>query len=247
MGSIQFSFKDKKVLVTGGAKGIGRKITEDFLKAGAQVTVWDYSEETLKQLTEDLKTDKLQTQKVNVASLKECEAAAKNLKNPIDILINNAGILRDKTLSKISEKEYQDVINTNLNGVFYVTKSLLNNFNEKNQNKRIINLSSVVALYGNFGQTNYVAAKSGVIGFTKVWARELGRKGFTVNAIAPGFVQTDILKDMPEDLMEKLTKKVPVLRLGQTQDISNACLFLCSEESSYINGTVLEVTGGVTV
>ena len=143
-------------------------------------------------------------------SLKECEEACGDIKpSPIDFLINNAGILRDRSLKKITEKEYQDVIGVCLNGSFFVTKSLLPHFKDSDQ-KRIVNLSSVVALFGNFGQTNYVAAKSGVIGFTKVWAKELGKKSFTVNAIAPGFINTDILKDMPSEVLDSLIKKVPV-------------------------------------
>ncbi len=246
MASLKFNFTDKKVLVTGGAQGIGRQIVEDFLSAGATVIVWDYSEDKLKQLEKDLNNPSLVTKKRDVSSFKECQEGAVGLDSKIDILVNNAGILRDKSLSKITEKEYLEVIQTNLNGVFYVTKSLLSSFNEKSAFKRIVNLSSVVALYGNFGQTNYVAAKSGVIGFTKVWSRELGRKGFTVNAIAPGFIQTDILKDIPSEVMDSLIQKIPLARLGTVKDISNTCLFLCSEESSYINGAVVEVTGGVT-
>lgn len=248
VGSIQFQFKGKEVLITGGAQGIGRQMVQDFLLAGACVTVWDYAEKNLAQLEKDLNNNNLNVQRVDVSSLEACQKAAAKLKKPLDILVNNAGILRDKSLNKITQTEYLEVIQTNLNGVFYVTKSLLNSFQESAEApKRIINISSIVALYGNFGQTNYVAAKSGVIGFTKVWARELAKKGFTVNAIAPGFIQTDILKNMPEEVMEKLKNKIPLRRLGVTKDISNACLFLCSEEAAYINGTVLEVTGGATV
>ncbi len=247
MASLKFDFTNKKVLVTGGAQGIGCQIVKDFLNSGAQVIVWDYSEEKLQKLKEELKNSSLITKKIDVSSFKDCQEGAKSLDFKLDILVNNAGILRDKSLSKITEQEYLDVIQTNLNGVFYVTKSLLSNFNEKNLFKRIVNLSSIVAIYGNFGQTNYVAAKAGVIGFTKVWSRELGKKGFTVNAIAPGFIQTDILKDIPKEVMDSLVKKIPLARLGTVKDISNACLFLCSEEASYINGAVLESTGGATV
>ena len=246
MSSINFKFKEKKVLVTGGAQGIGLQIVEDFLSSGAQVIVWDYDEKSLKELKDKFKTDSLSVQKVNVSSFEDCEKASSSL-NDLDILVNNAGILRDKSLSKLSKEEYCSVIETNLNGVFYVTKNLLGRFKESNSFKRIINLSSIVALYGNFGQTNYAAAKSGVIGLTRVWARELGKKGFTVNAIAPGFIETSILKNMSEDVLSRLIKKVPVGRIGQVKDVSNACLFLCSEESSYINGAVLSVDGGTTV
>lgn len=243
MGNIKFDFKDKHVLVTGGGQGIGRKITEDFLESEAKVTVWDISEKNLRELKKDF--PQVETRKVDVSSLKECEEASKNITSPIDFLINNAGILRDRSLQKITPKEYEEVMGVCLNGPFFVTKSLLPHFKDSDQ-KRIINLSSVVALFGNFGQTNYVAAKSGVIGFTKVWAKELGKKSFTVNAIAPGFINTEILKDMPQEVLDSLIKKVPVGRLGEVQDISKACLYLCSKEASYINGAVLEVTGAVS-
>lgn len=248
MAQVQFSFKDQEVLITGGAQGIGRQMTKDFLYSGAQVIVWDYCDKKLAQLEKDLSSKNLRLQQVDVSSFEACKKASQNLKKPLNILVNNAGILRDKSFSKMSEEEYLQVINTNLNGVFYVTKSLLNSFKDCSQSlKRIVNISSIVALYGNFGQSNYVAAKSGVIGLTKVWARELAKKGFRVNAIAPGFIKTDILKNMPEEILEKLKNKTPVARLGSPQDVSYACLFLCSEQASFINGAVLEVTGGATL
>ena len=247
MGNIQFDFSGKCALITGGGQGIGRKMTESFLSSGAKVIVWEKSLNNLEQLKKDFPSEKLITKEVDVSSRESCEQSASSLKEPIDFLINNAGILRDRSLPKMTWEEYSSVIQTNLDGVFLVTKSLLNHFNLADASKRIVNLSSVVALYGNFGQSNYVAAKAGVIGFTKVWARELGRKGFTVNAIAPGFIDTDILKNMPQKVIDSLIAKVPVGRIGQVEDIANTCLFLCSEETSYINGAVLEVTGGVTV
>lgn len=247
MSNVKFNFSGKTVLITGGGQGIGRKMTEDFLSSSAEVIVWDKSLEKLNQLKKDFSSSKLLVQEVDVSSKKSCEQATAELKKPIDFLINNAGILRDRSFAKMTWEEYSSVIQTNLDGVFLTTKLLLSHFNEQSSTKRIVNLSSVVALYGNFGQTNYVAAKAGVIGFTKVWARELGKKGWTVNAIAPGFIQTDILKNMPAKALENLIAKIPVARIGQTEDISSAVMFLCSKEASYINGALLEVTGGVTV
>ena len=167
------------------------------------------------------------------------------MKQPLHYLVNNAGITRDKSFGKMTDEDFDQVIQTNLTGLYNITKSTFNNFTENT--KRIINMSSVVALYGNFGQTNYVAAKCGVIGLTKTWAKEFGRKGFTVNAIAPGFTLTNMVKAMPEDVLEKMASKVAVQRLGSTEDIANACLFLASDEASYINGTVLSVDGGLTI
>ena len=247
MANIKFDFLGKRVLITGGGQGIGWKIAEDFLASGAEVIIWEKSSKNLEQLTKDFSSSKLIAREVDVSSQKQCESSAEALKEPIDFLINNAGILRDRSLAKMTWEEYSSVIQINLNGVFLVTKSLLPHFKKDSTSNRIVNLSSVVALYGNFGQSNYTAAKAGVIGFTKVWARELGRKGFTVNAIAPGFIQTDILKDMPPKVIESLIAKAPVGRMGRVEDVSSACLFLCSVEASYINGAVLEVAGGVTI
>jgi len=246
MANLKFDFSKKRVLITGAGQGIGKKIAESFLSSQAEVIVWEYSDQNIEQLKKDFPSSKLIVQKVDVSCKEQCEKMANSLKRPIDFLVNNAGILRDRSFFKMTEKEYREVMQTNLDGVFFVTKSLLPHFNPDSF-KRIINLSSVVALYGNFGQSNYVAAKAGVIGLTKVWARELGKKNWTVNAIAPGFIQTDILNKMPQQVMEDLIKKIPVGCIGQTKDVASSCLFLCSEEASYINGIVLPVTGGVTV
>ena len=144
-------------------------------------------------------------------------------------------------------EDWDAVIATNLTGLFNVTKSLFEKFNPTSSHKRIINLSSVVGLYGNFGQTNYAAAKSGVIGMTKTLGKELGRKGWTVNAVAPGFISTAMTNKMPKEVLESMVAKVPVARMGQTSDIANACLFLASEQASYINGTVISVDGGIVL
>ena len=243
MANIQFNFQGKTVLVTGAGQGIGLQITKDFIESSAEVIAWEKSPQNIEKLEKEFSAPSLKTKQVDVSSFDECQKAVTSLKKPIDFLINNAGILRDRSFAKMSEEEYESVIQTNLNGVFYTTKSLLASFNP-DCFKRIVNLSSMVALYGSFGQSNYVAAKAGVIGLTKVWARELGRKGWTVNAIAPGFIETDILKNMPPEIIKKRIDQVPVKRIGLVKDISQSVLFLCSEEASYINGTVLEITGG---
>jgi len=164
----------------------------------------------------------------------------------IDILGNNAGITRDARLVKMTEEDFDLVVNVNLKGVFNLTQAVAPHMIERGYG-RIISTSSVVGLYGNFGQTNYVAAKSGVIGMTRVWARELGPKGITVNAVAPGFIATDMIKTVPEKVIDALLERTPVRRLGTPEDIANAYLFLASEESSFINGIVLSVDGGLVM
>jgi 3-oxoacyl-[acyl-carrier protein] reductase len=249
MGNVKFDFSNKNFVVTGGGQGIGFEITKMFLESGANVTVWDYSEQALKQLESELNaySSRLNTTKVDVGDRKSCESAVQKLNYAVHGLINNAGITRDKSFTKMEESQWDDVIRTNLTGLFHVTQSLLPKFDENSSNKRIVNMASVVALYGNFGQTNYVATKSGVIGMTKTWAKELGRKGFTVNAVAPGFIMTAMTKAMPETVLDSMKAKVPSGRLGETLDIANACLFLCSEEASYINGHTLSVDGSISM
>jgi len=245
MANIKFDFSGRNVVVTGGAQGIGLEITRMYLQSGARVAVWDYSEPALVAAEKHLGqwSSQLRLQQVNVSDPESCRNAAAAL-TQVHILVNNAGITRDKSLAKMGLEEFQSVIDTNLTGLFIVTKSLLEKFPAEGE-KRIINLSSVVALYGNFGQTNYVAAKAGVIGMTKTWARELGKKGFTVNAIAPGFTRTTMTDQMPADVLQTITEKIPVRRMGSTADIAHACLFLSGSEAGYINGTVLSVDGGL--
>lgn len=251
MGNIQYNFKDKHVVVTGGAAGIGHQITEQFLKAGATVTVWDFSSQSLestKQAMSDFVAQgRLHLQQVDVTARDSVQGAVEKLALSVDVLINNAGITRDKSFAKMGFEDWDSVIATNLSGLFNVTKLLLEKFSAESQNKRIINISSVVGIYGNFGQTNYAAAKAGVIGMTKTWAKELGRKGFTSNAIAPGFIRTAMTEAMPAEVLKSMAEKVPVMRLGETKDIANACLFLASEESSYLNGATLSVDGGLVL
>ncbi|RYZ76032.1 MAG: SDR family NAD(P)-dependent oxidoreductase, partial [Proteobacteria bacterium] len=188
--TLKFDFSGKHVVVTGGARGIGFEITRQFLAAGASVTVWEFSQESIASAEAALNpyVSRLHFQQVDVSKSADCDKAAQNLISSVDILVNNAGITRDKSFAKMTDEDFDAVIDTNLGGVFKVTKALLPKFNANNPNKRIISISSVVALYGNFGQTNYVAAKAGVIGMTKTWSRELARKGFTANAVAPGFI-----------------------------------------------------------
>lgn len=247
--NIQYQFSGKTALVTGGAQGIGFEIARSFLGAGARVAIWDYSDGALEAAKSELSQfgDKVVFTKVDVSKSSSCEEAAKALPFALDILVNNAGITRDKSFKKMTSDEWDAVIATNLTGVFTVTKSLFEKFNSTSQAKRIINISSIVGLFGNFGQTNYAAAKAGVIAMTKTWAREFARSGFTVNAVAPGFISTKMTEAMPAEVLAGMAAKVPLQRLGKTSDIANACLFLASDAAGYISGTTISVDGALTL
>lgn len=236
----------KVAIVTGGAAGIGAATATKFAAEGAKVVMWDLDEARGKELAAKLNAT---FDKVNTANYQEIEAAAERVFKQfgaIDILVNNAGITRDSTLKKMTPELWQQVIDVNLSGVFYCTKIVSEYMLQKGYG-RILNASSVVALYGNFGQTNYVATKAGLIGMTKTWARELGRKGITVNAVAPGFISTEMVEKMPENVLQGMRDKVPCGRLGKPEEIASAYLFLASDEAAYINGTVLSVDGGMTI
>lgn len=238
--------QNKVAIITGGAAGIGAATAKKFVAEGAQVVIWDMNAERGEQFAKELN---ITFDKVNTANYEEIEVAAKKVFEKfgrIDILVNNAGITRDSTLKKMTPELWQQVIDVNLTGVFYCTK-VVSEYMLQNGWGRILNASSVVALYGNFGQTNYTATKSGLIGMTKTLARELGRKGITVNCVAPGFIATEMVAAMPENVLDAMKAKVPVGRLGEPSEIASAYAFLASDEAAYINGTVLSVDGGMTV
>ena len=178
------------------------------------------------------------------ADARALAARAREQFGRIDILINNAGITRDATLAKMTEEQFDTVLQVNLKGVFNCAQAVMPFMIEAGYG-RIVNTSSVVALYGNFGQTNYVATKSAVIGMTKVWARELGRKGITVNAVAPGFIATEMVNSVPEKVLTMIKERTPLQRLGEPVEIARAYLFLASDEASFVNGAVLSVDGGM--
>ena len=238
--------ENKVAIITGGAAGIGAATAVKFAEEGATVVIWDLNEEKGTALAAQIGAE---FQKVNSANYSEIENAAKMVfdkYNRIDILVNNAGITRDSSLKKMTPELWQQVIDVNLTGVFYCTK-IISEYMLMNQWGRILNASSVVGLYGNFGQTNYVATKAGLIGMTKTLARELGRKGITVNCVAPGFIATEMVAAMPENVLENMKAKVPVGRLGEPKEIAACYAFLASDEAAYINGATISVDGGMTV
>lgn len=244
-------FDKKVVLVTGGAAGIGKATALAFLNEGASVVIWDINETIGTQLVSDWSAlgFTARFKKVNVASFDEVQNGVNEIIQEfkkIDVLVNNAGITMDKSLQKMDVETWQRVIDINLTGVFNCTKAVSAGMITQNAGV-ILNASSVVGLYGNFGQTNYVATKAGVIGMTKTWAKELGRKGIRVNAVAPGFIATEMVAKMPDEVLKGMESKTPLGRLGKPEDIANAYVFLASDEAAFITGTTLSVDGGVVI
>jgi 3-oxoacyl-[acyl-carrier protein] reductase len=236
---------NKVAIVTGGSRGIGKATVELFAAEGAHVAIWDIDRKSGEETANSI-DGSVSFQEVNTADHATVEKAAEELvksQGKIDILINNAGILRDATLKKMTTEQWQQVIDVNLTGVFNCTQ-VVSKYMSENGYGRIVSAASVVGLYGNFGQSNYVATKAGVIGMTKVWARELGRKGITVNVVAPGFIETEMTKKIPVEVISSIQDRIPARRMGQPREIANAYLFLASEEASYVNGNVLSVDGG---
>ena len=247
----QGRLQGKVAIITGGAAGIGKCAVERFAVEGASVIIWDVNQEAGEKTAIELsaKGYSVAYKSVNVTQLAVVESAAKEIVEKygkIDILVNNAGITRDKTLLKMTEEQWKQVIEVNLTGVFNTTKAVAPYMVEKGYG-RIINTSSVVALYGNIGQTNYVATKAALIGMTKTWGKELGPKGITVNAVAPGYISTEMIMTVPENILNDIRQKTPMRRLGTPEDIASAYLFLASDEASYVNATVLSVDGGMTI
>lgn len=240
--------KDQIVIVTGGSKGIGRETVLLFAGKGAQVIIWDI-DETNAQKTIDEAKGRVEFQFVNTTDYEQVSSATEELIDKygkIDVLINNAGITADSTLKKMTSEQFRKVLDVNLTGVFNCGKAVGLKMIERNYG-RIINTSSVVAHYGNFGQSNYVATKAGLIGMTKTWAKEMGRYNITVNAVAPGFIETEMILTVPEKILESLKGKSPLNRLGKPNEIAEAYYFLASEKAAFITGAVLNVDGGLTL
>jgi len=241
---------DQKIaIITGGAAGIGKATVAKFLSEGATVSAWDINQEMGDALLAEFQTadNRLEFRAVNVTDEKSVNDAISDIvetNGSLDILINNAGITRDATLLKMESAAFDQVIDVNLKAVFICGQAAAKQMVAQGSGV-ILNASSVVGLYGNFGQTNYVASKAGVIGMTQVWARELGRKGVRVNAIAPGFIATEMVKKMPEKVIEMMAGKAPMQRIGEPSEVAAAYAFLASDEASFIHGTTLSVDGGL--
>ncbi len=247
----------KVAIITGGAAGIGKATAEVFAREGANVIICDVSEELGNNVAQSLGAS-VRFKKVDVTNRSEVQIFVEGVVaefGKVDILVNNAGITRDSQFIKMkdgelvkqmSEEAFDMVISVNLKGVFNCTQAVAP-FMVKQKSGVILNASSVVGLYGNFGQTNYVATKAGVIGMTKVWARELGRYGIRVNAVAPGFIMTEMVAKMPEEVLAGMRAKTPLGRLGEPEDIANTYLWLSSDEAAYVSGATISVDGGIVL
>lgn len=245
---IETGLRDKVVIVTGAAAGIGKATARRFAQEGAHVASWDVKDGGPE--AEGM------FQKVDVTNAASVESAAKEVAGRwggIHVLVNNAGILRDAQLlkykdgqliSSMSDEQFDSVISVNLKGVFVCTRTMTPYLIQAGGGV-ILNASSIVGLYGNFGQTNYVASKAGVIGMTRVWARELGKYGIRVNAVTPGFIATEMIRSIPEKILSSMIGRTPLGRMGQPEDVANAYVWLASNGASFISGQVLGVDGGV--
>jgi 3-oxoacyl-[acyl-carrier protein] reductase len=246
--------QDRVAIITGAAGGIGLATARRFLAEGARVVVADISPARVAAACDELAAAAGETAAGRIlpgvvdvtdrAAIDALVATVVARWGRIDVLLNNAGITQDARLVKMSDAQFDQVIGVNLKGVFEFTQAVVRVMTGQRSGV-IINASSVVGLYGNFGQTNYAATKAGVIGFTKTWARELGPQGIRVAAVCPGFVETPILQSIPQPVLQKMIDKVPVGRLGKPEEIAAVYAFLASDDASYINGAVIEVSGGI--
>lgn len=241
---------DKVAFVTGGTRGIGKQIAINLAKAGYDIAInYRNENEALRETQIEIERQgaKCFSVRGDVSVFEDCEKMVKDIINQfgkIDVLVNNAGITRDMLILRMKEKDFSDVINVNLIGTFNVTKNVVP-YMAKKRNGRIINISSVVGISGNAGQTNYSSSKAGIIGFTKSLAKELGSRNVLVNAVAPGFIKTQMTDVLKNEVKEEISKNIPLKRIGNAEDVANVVEFLASDKSSYITGQVINVDGGM--
>ena len=243
--------KGKVSIITGGGRGIGQATALKFAREGALVVVCDMNQATVDETVDVIRKEGFDALGfvVDVTKRSDIDAmvhAVMAKHGRVDVLVNNAGIVMDAQLKKMSDVAFDKVIDVNLKGTYNCARAVVDIMVEQ-QSGVILNASSIVGIFGNFGQTNYAASKFGVIGMVKTWARELGRKGIRANAVCPGFVETPILGSIPDKVLETMRERVPMGRLGKPEDIANTYAFLASDEASYINGAVIEVSGGATI
>jgi len=248
---IKMRLKDKVALITGGARGIGQAIAMTFAKEGANIVVADVNLELAGRTSADIEAlgRKAMSLEMDVTDYTEVEEGVNKILDKfgkVDILVNNAGITKDNLLLRMSQAEWDAVINVNLKGTFNCIKAVSRPM-VKQRSGRIISIASIIGLMGNWGQANYAASKAGIIALTKTVAKELASRNINANAVAPGFIQTDMTAKLPEDVKAKMMEAIPMAKLGRPQDVANVCLFLASEESSYITGQTIIVDGGMVM
>ena len=247
--SVKIDLKGKVAVVTGGSSGIGLSISKVLLNAGARVIIIDIDDKRFETVKDEIKKisddfDFYISNVKNSEKISDTVNAVISKESKIDILVNNAGIVKDGLLIRMSDEDWLDVIDVNLNGMFYITKNVLKHM-VKAKSGRIISIASVIGEIGNTGQANYAASKAGIIAFTKSIAKEYAARGILANAIAPGFIRTVMTDKLPEDVKDAIKKSIPLNKIAEPEEIANAVLFLCSELSAYITGTVLNVNGGM--
>jgi 3-oxoacyl-[acyl-carrier protein] reductase len=243
--------KDKVALVTGGARGIGAAIAMNFAREGADIVVADVNLEIAQKTASDIEAlgRKALALEMDVTDFAKVEEGINKILDKfgkVDILVNNAGITKDNLILRMSQAEWDAVINVNLKGTFNCIKAVSKPM-VKQRSGKIISIASIIGLMGNFGQANYAASKAGIIALTKTVAKELASRNINANAVAPGFIQTDMTAKLSEDVKKKMMEAIPLSKLGTPEDVANVCLFLASEESNYITGQTITVDGGMVM
>lgn len=243
--------KDKVALVTGGARGIGREIALCFARQGANIVIWDVNPQAAEQTQKEIEGLGVQAMsaQVDVTNSKQVDESVNKILDKfqkLDILVNNAGITKDNLMLRMSESDWDLVIAVNLKGTFNCTKAV-SRLMLKSKSGKIVNIASIIGIIGNFGQANYAASKAGIIALTKTTAKELSSRGICVNAVAPGFIQTEMTAKLPVEIQEKMLSAIPLGRFGRPQDVAELCLFLASNESDYITGQTIIIDGGMVM